>query len=294
MPRPIWKGSISFGLVNIPVALYSAEKKEELAFTLLDRRDNSPVRYKRVNENTGAEVAWEDIVKGYEYEPGKRVVLTEADLKEANPEAASKVEIVDFVDAAEVDPIYFEKPYYLGPSGKLGDKGYVLLRETLERSGKMAIGKVVIRTKQRLCAVTPEGPLLQLTTMRFADEVRDPAGIGAPNKTPKELGISPKEIEMAERLVEGMSEPFRPERYKDDYRGDVMALIQARIADGQALRTKGEPDNTAPGKRGKVIDLMPLLMKSLEAAREKGKPARKAGPKAKAKSAPKGSRPRGS
>src|SRR5688572_18670661 len=171
MPRALWRGAITFGLVNIPVALHSAEKRNKLDLTLLDRRNFAPVGYKRVNKETGREVGWEQIVKGYEYEKGSYVALSEEDFKRANVEATQTVDIQAFVDAADIAPIYFDTPYYLSPD-KRGAKGYALLRETLRKSGKAAIANVVIRTRQHVAVLLPKEDMLVLNTLRYADEVR--------------------------------------------------------------------------------------------------------------------------
>jgi DNA end-binding protein Ku len=176
--RPIWKGTISFGLVNIPVVLYSAESTDEIDFDLLDRRDFSPVRYRRVNAKTGREVAWNDIVKGYQYEQGQYVALTEKDFQNANVEATQSIDISDFVDATEISPIYFEKPYHLEPL-KSGQRAYELLCQALARTQKVAIAKIVIRTRQHLAALLPQGPRLVVVLLRFSHELRDPKAIGS-------------------------------------------------------------------------------------------------------------------
>jgi DNA end-binding protein Ku len=287
MPRAIWKGSISFGLVNIPVGLYSAEKREEISFHLLDRRNMARVRYQKVNEETGKEVPWDETVRGYEYEKGQYVVLTDEDLKRAAPEATQSIDIIDFVDLEEISPLYFDKPYYLGPDKK-GARAYALLRETLRRTGKAGIAKVVIRTKQYLAAVMVAENVLTLEILRYPDELRDPAELDVPAG---DAGVSERELEMAERLVEGMVERWKPEQYKDTYRDDVMALIEKRVEAGQ---TEGS-DEPVPAPRrteAKVVDLMALLKQSVDqrgdrpAAKKAAKkpaskkaPAKKAAPK---------------
>src|SRR5918999_465278 len=229
MARAIWKGSISFGLVNIPVGLYSAESRDEIHFKLLDRRNMSPIRYKRVNEESGREVPWEETVRGYEFAEGKYVALTDEDLKRAAPEATQTIDITDFVDLDEVSPLYFDKPYYLAPDKK-GAKAYALLREVLRRTNKAGIAKVVIRTRQYLAAVVPRGDVLTLELMRYAHELRDPAELNVPHG---KQGVSEKELQMAERLVEGMVEKWDPEKYKDDYRRDLMKMIEERVEAGE-------------------------------------------------------------
>ena len=259
MPRAIWKGSISFGLVNIPVGLYSAEKRDEVHFNLLDRRNMAPIHYQRINSETGKEVPWEETVRGYQFEEGRYVVLSDADLARADPQATQTVDITDFVDLSEIDPIYFERPYYLAPDKKAA-KSYALLRETLRRTGKVGIAKVVIRTRQYLAAVMPVGDVIVLELMRFAHELRDPAELDLPSG---KQGLSEKELKMAEKLVEGMIEEWHPERYRDDYQSDVMRLIDERVKAGQ-LEAPSEAAPKRRPQRGQVVDLMSLLKRSVE------------------------------
>jgi len=272
MARAIWKGSISFGLVNIPVGLYSAETRDDISFKLLDRKTKSPIHYKRVSEESSKEVPWEETVRGYEYEKGKYVVLSDEDLKRAAPEATQTIDIVGFVDLEDIDPLYFDKPYYLAPDAK-GAKAYALLRETLRRTGKVGIAKVVIRTRQYLAAVVARGEsdVLTLELLRYAHELRDPSELDVPRG---KAGVSDKELEMARRLVEGMEEAWDPDEYKDDYRDDVMKLIEERVEAGE-LEGSTAPAPKPEKPSGKVVDLMALLKRSLDdgAAR---KPARKA------------------
>jgi DNA end-binding protein Ku len=259
MARSMWKGSLSFGLVNIPVSLYTAEKSKELHFTLLDRRDTEPIHYQRINSETGREVPWEETVRGYEFESGRYVVLSDKDLASANPKSTQTIEIVDFVELADIPPSYFDKPYLLAPE-RQGAKSYALLRETLRRSGKVGIAKVVLRTRQHLAAVVPVDDVIILNLMRFADELRDPAELDLPSG---KQGVSEKELLMASRLVEAMVEPWDPERYRDDYRVDVKALIDRRVAAGELLAGKSAPAPRRPAG-AKVVDLMALLKKSVE------------------------------
>jgi DNA end-binding protein Ku len=260
MARAIWKGSISFGLVNIPVGLYSVEKSKELHFNLLDRRNLAPIHYQRVNSETGKEVRWEDTVRGFEFEPHRYVVLSDEDLKRANPESTQTVEITDFVDLAEIDPVYFERPYFLAPERK-GAKSYALLRETLRRTGKAGIAKVVIRTRQYLAAVVPMDDVIVLDLMRFQDELRDPAELELPSG---KQGVSEAELRMAERLVEAMVSSWDPERYRDDYRTDLKALIDRRVTAGELKGGAAAPAPPRQPARGKVVDLMSLLKRSVE------------------------------
>jgi DNA end-binding protein Ku len=269
MPRALWKGSIAFGLVEIPVALVSAEKSEEdISFSMLDKRDFSPVGYKRVSKATGREVPWDEIIKGYEYEPDEYVVVTDADFRKANPEAARTVEILDFVDVSEIDPMFFEKPYYLQPLKKTS-KGYALLRETLRRTGKAGIAKVVIRTRQRLGAVVARGQVLTLELLRYAHELRSPEEVPAPTDDLDEIGVTEKEIKLAERVVEGMVDRWKPARYRDEYHDDLMAMIRRKIEAGQTHVIESESEEPAARRSGEVVDLMPLLQKSVEKARRR-------------------------
>ena len=258
MARAIWKGSITFGLVNIPVGLYSAEQREEVAFHLLDRRNMARVRYKRVNEKSNKEVPWDETVRGYEYEDGKYVVLTDQDLRRASPEKTQTVDILDFVDLEDIDPRFFDKPYYLAPD-KRGAKSYALLRETLRRTRKAGIASVVIRTKQYLAAMTVHEEVLVLEILRYGHELRDWDNLDLPKG--KE-GVSERELEMAERLVEGMVSKWDPDRYKDTYVNDMMTLIKQRIKSGKTEEIDETPVERPEG--AKVLDLMALLKQSVE------------------------------
>jgi DNA end-binding protein Ku len=256
MPRAIWKGSISFGLVNIPIGLYPATRREELKFRLLRKSDLSPVNYKRVAEKDGKEVPWNEIVKGYEYEKGKYVVLKEEDFERVDLEATQTVDIQDFVDQEEIDPMYFYKPYYLEPQ-KGGDKAYALLRDALKDSGKVGIAKVVIKTRQYLAGVKPEDSTLVLELMHFADELADPEKLHVPKK--KDVGK--REMNMAKSLIDSMSSKWNPQKYKDDYREALMEVIEEKVESGG--KEIEEKPRKAP-KPTKVIDLVSVLKKSLD------------------------------
>ena len=264
MPRSIWKGSIAFGLVQIPVSLYPAEEPDELSFHMLDRRNFAPVGYERVNKETGRKVEWKDIVKGYEHAKGEYIVLTDQDFEAANVEATHTIDISDFVDVREIDPVYFDKPYYVAPT-KAGRKAYALLRETLRRSEKAGIAKVVIRTRQHIAALMPRGDALALVLLRFGHELREPDNLDLPEKNLKRLGVSPKELTMAEKLVEGMVGEFKPDRYHDEYRDDLMKLIKKKAKAGEINEVpKHQPKKAAPRKSAQVIDLMELLKQSVD------------------------------
>jgi DNA end-binding protein Ku len=254
--RAIWKGSISFGLVNIPIALYPATRREELKFRLLRKSDLSPVNYKRVAEKDGREVPWDEIVKGYEYEKGKYVVLKDEDFERVDLEATQTVDIQDFVDQEEIDPMFFYKPYYLEPQ-KGGDKAYVLLRDALEESKKVGVAKVVIKTRQYLAGVKPEDGALVLELMHFAEELADPSKL----HVPKKVDVGKREMNMAKSLIDSMSSKWKPEKYRDDYREALMEVIEEKVeAGGKEIEEKPKK----PPKPTKVIDLVSVLQKSLE------------------------------
>jgi DNA end-binding protein Ku len=268
MPRVLWKGAISFGLVHVPVSLYPATQSERLSLDMIDKRDFSPIGYRKVNKRTGEDVPSENIVKGYEYEKGEYVVVTNEDFKQANVEATQTVDIVAFVDAASVAPYYFDTPYYLEP-GKRGEKGYTLLREVLRRTGKIGIANVVIRSRQHLAALIPLERMLLMNTLRFANEIRSTSELNLPETGMN--GLTEKEMAMAERLVEDMTEKWNPEQYKDTYTNDLMARIEARIKSGQTHTITPESKDAAEPRRGAdVIDLVSLLRRSLD---KKGKGA---------------------
>src|SRR5437667_5256125 len=255
MARAIWKGSISFGLVNIPIALYPATRREELKFRLLRKSDLSPVNYKRVAEKDGKEVAWDQIVKGYEYEKGKYVVLKDEDFQRVDLEATQTVDIQDFVEVDEIDPMFFYKPYYLEPQ-KGGDKAYVLLRDALESSKKVGVAKVVIKTRQYLAGVKPEDGVLILELMHFAEELADPGRL----HVPKKLEPGKREMDMAKALVGSMSSKWNPEKYHDDYREALMEVIEEKVeSGGKEIEEKPK----AKKESTKVIDLVAVLQESL-------------------------------
>lgn len=253
--RAIWKGSISFGLVNIPIALYPATRREELKFRLLREKDLSPVNYKRVAEKDGKEVPWGEIVKGYEYEKGKYVVLKDEDFQRVDLEATQTVDIQDFVEVEEIDPIYFYKPYYLEPQ-KGGDKAYSLLRNVLKDTNKVGIAKVVIKTRQYLAGVKAKDQVLVLELMHFADELLEAGKL----HVPKKLEVGKREMDMAKALLQSMSAKWDPEKYKDDYREALMDVIEEKVeSGGKEIEEKPKPKKTP----SKVIDLVAVLQQSL-------------------------------
>ena len=275
MARTLWKGAISFGLVHIPVGLYSAEKRNSFDLTMLDRRSMKPVGFKRYNKETGEDVSWDDIVKGYEYEKGRYVVLTDEDFRRANVEATQTVDIQSFVKEDEIGPMYFETPYYLAPD-KRGHKGYALLRETLKQTGRIAIANVVIRTRQYVAALIPYQDVIVMNTLRYRSELRDADDLEVPSSNLKSVGVNPREVDMARRLVEGMSAAWKPEEHRDTYHEDLLALIEKRVQAGQTeVVTEQTREETKRPAKGEVIDLMALLKKSVEA---KGKVRRPQAP----------------
>jgi DNA end-binding protein Ku len=263
MPRAIWKGSISFGLVNVPVGLYSAEEPGGgLSFTLHDSRDMARVRSKRVNEQSGEEVPWEEIVKAYELDDGRIVPVAEEDFEKADVEATQTIDILDFVQLEEINHAYFDKPYYLAPE-KQGDKGYVLLRKTMDETGLVGIAQVVIRTRQRLCALIPEGDVLVLEILRYAHELRNPESLDLPSGDLRDFKISKKELDMARQLVESMETEWDPTQYRDVYTERMLDWIERKAEQGEAVEVPEAAEVEEAG-RGKVVDIMDQLKKSLE------------------------------
>lgn len=259
--RAIWKGSISFGLVNIPIGLYPATRKENVSFRQLRASDLSPIKYKRVAEADGEEVPWEQIVKGYEYEKGQFVLITDEDFEKAMPEATQSIDITEFVELDEIDPMFFDTPYYLEPQ-KGGKKAYALLRETLKETGKVGIARVVIKTRQHLAAVKPTDECLVLELMHFPDEVLEPAGLDLP----KDEQLGKKEMEMAKSLVETMSGEWDPSQFQDVYRERLLKLIEEKAANGG--KEVGGP-KPKPKPATNVVDLVAVLQKSLAETRKK-------------------------
>jgi DNA end-binding protein Ku len=260
--RAIWKGAISFGLVNIPISLYTAVRREELKFRLLRESDLSPVNYKRVAEVDGKEVPWDQIVKGYEYEKGKFVVLKEDDFARVDLEATQTVDIMNFVELEKVNPLLFYKPYYM-EAAKGGDKAYVLLRDALVDSGKIAIAKVVIKTRQHLAAVKPQGEGLMLELMHFPDELLDASEF----KAPAAKSAGKQEMTMAKQLIESMSTEWKPEMYDDEYSEALEKLIEEKIEHGDAKM----PATTKKRRPSNVIDLVSVLQQSIKETRAPAK-----------------------
>jgi len=250
----MWKGSIAFGLVNIPVELYSAVRDHRPRFRLLHAKDEAPIRYERVCQTEGKPVGWEDLVKGYEYEKGQFVVLTKDDFKTAALQKTKTIDILDFVDPEEIDERYFETPYYL-QAGKGADRAYALLREAIRESGRMGIGKIILRESLHLAAVEVIGDAIVLTMMRFADELADLADFSFPSSE----GMRKPEMAMARQLIESLSAEWDPEKYTDEYRDNLMRVIQGKIKGRKPRLQERETRQQA-----EVVDLMARLQASLE------------------------------
>jgi DNA end-binding protein Ku len=283
MARPIWTGTLSFGLLNVPVSLMSGERRNELSFRMLDSRNNAAVKYQRVNAETGEEVPWNDIVKAFEYEKGNYVVLEPEDIKSAGVVGKEAVEVEAFVDAASIPPQFFDKPYILTP-GKKAEKGYVLLRETLKKTGKVGIGRVVLRTKEYLCAVIPDGDALVLELLRFADELVDADEYKLPHGNAAEYRVNAKELQMAEKLIESMADEWKPEQFKDEFRERLSAVIEERLkSKGLVSHVDRDKDGENETATTNVVDFMSLLQQSL--ASNKRTPAAKSAAKTAGKAA---------
>ena len=251
----IWKGSVAFGLVNIPVELRTAIRSDHISFRLLHEQDLSPIKYERVCQAEGEPVPWNEIVKGYEYEKGRFVVLTDKDFKAAAVEKTNTIDILDFVRQEEIDPRYFETPYYLVPA-KGAEKSYALLREAIRSTGAVGIGKIIMRQTQHLVGIKVLGEALVLEIMRFSNELVDPGEYSFPSRE----GVRPQELKMAEQLVENLAEPFDPSKYTDEYRANLMKVIKAKM---RGKKIKLEEPEGEPVDSG-VLDLMSRLKASLE------------------------------
>jgi DNA end-binding protein Ku len=264
MARAMWKGSLAFGLVNIPIELYTATRDHRPRFRLLHAKDEAPVRYERVCQSEGKPVGWEDLVKGYEYQTGQFVVITKDDFKTAALEKTKTIDILDFVNPGEIDERYFETPYYLQPA-KGADRAYALLREAIRESGQIGIAKVILRDAQHLAAVEAIGNALVLTMMRFADELADLDDF----RFPKAEGFRPAELKMARQLIDNLSAKWDPQKYTDEYRDNLMKVIQAKLKGRKPRLQERETSQSAD-----VVDLMARLRASLEGkASARGKTA---------------------
>jgi DNA end-binding protein Ku len=295
MARPIWTGTLSFGLLNVPVSLMSGERKVDLHFRMLDSRNRKPVRYERVNAETGEEVPWKDIVKAFEYDKGSYVVVEEEDIKSAAPESHETVEVEAFVDAEAIPPQYFEKPYILVPAKK-AEKGYVLLRETLKATGQVGISRVVIRTREYLAAVMAQDDALLLMLLRYPQELVDPADYKLPEGKPAAYRITAKEMDMARQLIGSMSGAWAPDEYHDEFRARLEDVIKTKMTSKGALAKAEEAPEAPEDAATNVVDFMSLLQKSISSNKRtpaKGttkKAAKKAAKKSPAKKAAKATR----
>jgi DNA end-binding protein Ku len=269
--RPQWSGALTFGLVNIPVKLFSAvQAKERVSFRLLNRKDLAPIKYERVSQKDGEVVDWKDIVKGYEYTKGKFVVLTDEDFKAAAVESSKTIEIIDFVASDEVDPRYFETPYYIVPA-KGGEKAYALLREAIRATGMVGIGKITMRSNSlHLAGVKVVGDALVLEIMRFADELVDVGEFSFPT----DAGVRAQELQMARQLVENLSQTFDPSKYTDDYRANLMKIIKAKMKGRKISVTEPEEREST-----QVVDLMARLQESLAMGKKRGAKSARGGTK---------------
>ncbi len=263
MARPVWNGVISFGLLNVPVQLFTAARNVDLHFRMLDARNRKPIRYERVNAETGEEVPWKEIVKAYEYSKGNYVVVDEKELRKIAPEATESVDIETFVDQSAIDPVYFEKPYYLVPVKK-AEKGYVLLREALKKTGKVAIGRVVIRTRQYLAVMFPRDDALVLNLLRFPQEIISADEFSFPSGALTKFRITAAEMKMAEDLLKSMAGKWAPHTYKDEFRDKLRKMLQTRIDKEQGtLKIDAQPEESSEETTTNVVDFVSLLKKSL-------------------------------
>lgn len=274
MARAIWSGAISFGLVNIPVKLYSAVSKKTVRFHQLDSKDKTRIQQKRVNPNTGEEVPFEQLVKGYELSPDRYVVVRPEELESIEPKKTRTIEIEDFVEMDQIDPIYYDHPYYLAP-GPGAAKPYKLLLEAMKATGRVAIARVVIRSKEQLVAIRPRDGVLTMETLLFGDEVVSPEDLGDDLEAAKEAKATKKEVDMARQLVESLASDFDPSKYRDEYRDTVLDMIE-RKAEGQEITVQEAPEEPA-----EVPDLMAALEASISQSKRQSKPKAKAKPKPK-------------
>jgi DNA end-binding protein Ku len=286
MARPIWTGSLSFGLLNIPVSLMSGERRTDISFRMLDSRDKKPIRFERVNADTGEEVPWKEIVKAFEYDKGSYVIIDKEDIAAAAPETHESVDVEAFVDASSINLRYFDKPYVLVP-GKKAEKGYVLLRETLKKTGKVGIARVVIRTREYICAVIPDGEALVLILLRYPQELVDYDEYKLPEGKPSDYRIAPKELQMAEQLIDSMTSQWTPDDYHDEFRERLSEIIKKRIKSSGATTKFEEPEHREDAATN-VVDFMALLQQSLDT--KKRTPAKAPAKKAPAKTPKKASK----
>ena len=284
MARPIWTGTLSFGLLNIPVSLMAGERRSDVSLRMLDSRDQTPIRYERVNSSTGEEVAWKDIVKAFEYDKGSYVVLEPEDIRSAAPESHDAIEVESFIEASQIDPRYFEKPYVLVPAKK-AEKGYVLLREALNATGRIGVARVVIRTREHLCAVMPHGQALLLLMMRFPQELVDIDEYRIPEGKPADYRITSREQAISEQLIETMSGDWEPEEYHDVFRQRLQDVIAKRVKEQGVVERADEEPEVGEDAATNVVDFMALLQQSIERKQRTPAAEKKAAKKASATSA---------
>ncbi|MDQ3879879.1 MAG: Ku protein [Chloroflexota bacterium] len=263
--RPIWKGAISFGMVTIPVKLYSATEERDVRFRLLHRTDHAPIVEKRFCSEENREVAWDDLVRGFEVRKGEYVVVEPKEIEEAKPESASTIEIGDFVELEEIDPIYFEKSYFLEPD-EVGARPFSLLKRALEETGRIAVARVVIRSRERLATIRAYDGTLVLETMYFPDEIRSTGGLDLPGAS--DAKVSSRELQMARALVENLSDRFKPEEYQDRYRIALQELIERKMAGEKRNAKRRQPEP-------KIVDLMAALEASVAASRSASRTKRR-------------------
>lgn len=267
--RPVWKGDISFGLVSIPVQIIPVEEKQTLHFHMLDSKDKSRIRYQRINSNTGKEVPWEEIVKGYEFDKDNYIIVNEEAFEKASPELFKSIDIEEFVDLSEIDTLYFDKPYYIVPGSK-NQKAYVLLREALKKTNKVGVAKVIIRTKEYLSLIVPHDNALLLNLIHFSEDLRKEQDLNLPTETLKSYKITEREIKMAVDLINDMTTKWQPEKYHDDYREALMSWIDAQVA---KVGKKGTKKSTSR-KQDDVVDFVALLKKSMGKTKTAKKPSK--------------------
>lgn len=261
MAKSIWKGDISFGLVSIPISLVSVEENNDLKFHLLDSKTKSRVRYQRINEETGKEVAWSDIVKGWEYEKGSYIIVDEKAFEKASPEVFKTIDIEEFVDLNAIDNLYYSKPYYLQPESK-NKKAYVLLREALKKTNKVGVAKVILRTKESLSLIIPHEHALLLYLIHFADEIRDEDEVSIPTDDIKNYKVAEKEIKMAEALIKDMTTKWKPEKYHNEYRETMQKWLKQQV---EKLHKSGKKtEYTSHKPQESVVDFVSLLKESMK------------------------------
>ncbi len=272
--RTLWKGAISFGLVHIPIALYTATSEQALNFDWLDKRSMDPVGYKRINKKTGKEIEKENIVKGIEYEDGQYVILSPEEISAAYPKTTQTIEIEAFVPAADIPLLYLNRPYYVAPINK-GTKVYALLREILRKNGKAAIARVVIQTKQHLAALMPCGPMLVLYLLRWEDEIRSFEQLPLPEEGVKAAGLTDKEIKMGELLVADMSADWNPQAFKDSFKEQILDLVEKKVQAGQTESVTPLEAEETGAPSATIYDLTELLQRSLNNKGAKAEPVAK-------------------